>query len=163
MAALDNNRHERFALLIAEGKLSQADAYKQLYPKSALSSASANASRLIADDKIRDRVEELRVEIRNEAKDQVVNEISFDARQQFERLERTCQKASEAGDYKTAIQGRLAMLEMFGYRDHPTLTHEHVNGKRIDVHRSQTGLEREPTAPARNVSRFTDIAARYRK
>ena len=148
---------------MAEGRLSQAECYMQIYPKSAISSASANASRLIANDKIRERIEELRVDILQEAKNQVVNEISFDARQQFERLERTCEKAEAAGDHKTAAEYRVRILEMFGYRDHPTLTHEHVNGKRIDVHHSQTDSEREPAALGRNVTRFADVAKKYRR
>lgn len=154
MPVLKNPKHEKFAQGLARG-LSQEKAYKE----AGYNGQRQHASRLITKDDIQARVAELTEEVAETVKEA----ISFDARAQFERLERTCQKAEEAGDHKTAAEYRSRMLQMFGYLDHPTLTHEHVNNRRVDVHQSDTGQKEQAIDSAPNVSRFGEAAKKYRQ
>lgn len=154
MPVLKNPKHEAFAQGLAGGK--SAD---QAYQDAGFSANRGNATRLKAKESVAARVAELTESVAETVKEA----ISFDARAQFERLERTCQKAEEAGDHKTAAEYRSRMLQMFGYLDHPTLTHEHVNNRRVDVHQSDTGQKEQAIDSAPNVSRFGEAAKKYRQ
>ncbi len=59
MPTLDNPRHERFAQLIAEGKVRQFEAYKAVYLDVTDSTAYVNASKLLADTDISARVSDI--------------------------------------------------------------------------------------------------------
>ena len=56
---LANQRREKFAQLVASGASSHAEAYRSVYSKSPKASQ-ANAARLMANDSIAARIEELR-------------------------------------------------------------------------------------------------------
>lgn len=152
MPVLKNPKHEKFAQGLAKG-LSQEKAYKE----AGYNGNRKAASNLWTNVDIQERVAELTKQGAEEAK----KRISFEARDQFERLEKTLEGAEAAGEWRVVAETRIKILEMFGYRDHPTLTHEHVNNTRVDVHPSET---KEPEkAPANSNQRFRAVAGNYRK
>ena len=59
MAVLDNTQHERFAQAIAKGK-TQTDAYLAAGYKTTTKAAKANAARLIANDAVKARINEIK-------------------------------------------------------------------------------------------------------
>ena len=124
MPVLLNARHELFAQNLFKG-LSAAAAFEM----SGYAKNYGNASRLKGSEKVRARVAELH----SEAAAKTIDAIAFDAKSLFARLEEQIQEARQAGQLKVAMDGRLAMLEAFGYRDSPTMTHEHIAGRRIDT------------------------------
>lgn len=152
MPVLENPRYEAFALNLAKGMVDH-----KAYEEAGFKPNRGNASRLKANENIQSRVAELLKETVAEVKER----ISFEARDQFERLEKTLEGAEKAGEWRVVADTRIKILEMFGYRDHPTLTHEHVNNTRVDVHHSETP---EPEkAPANSNQRFRAVAGNYRK
>ncbi|MBW3099243.1 hypothetical protein [Pseudohoeflea coraliihabitans] len=122
MPTLSNQRHEAFAQALAKGK-SATDAYKMAGYKPDYGAA----SRLSGNVKVKARVAEL---ISAAAK-KTVEEVSFDAKEQFKRIQQTIDMALKAGDLKVALEGQKFMAQCFGYHDSPTLTHEHVCGQKL--------------------------------
>lgn len=117
MAILENSRHEKFAQEIAKGT-GQRDAYKAAgYSAANASAADASASRLLSQDKIRARVQELK----SRAADEVIVTKSWIIQKLVENLERALQakpvldaKGNPTGDY--TYQGSVAnrALELLG-------------------------------------------------
>jgi hypothetical protein len=122
MPALSNPKHEAFAIALFKG-LSQRAAYEQ----AGYTHNDGNATRLKNNEKVQTRIAELQAEAAKKA----IEQVSFDARDMFMRLEAQIIEAAAAGDHKTAMDGRRFMLSCFGFEDSPTLTHEQVAGKKL--------------------------------
>lgn len=122
MPVLSNPRHERFAQELFKGK-SAIDAYGD----AGYSPDRGAATRLSANVSIAARLKELQ----EAAAQKVIDAGVFDAKQMFSDLMQDIVDAKQAGDHKTAIDGRKFLIRCFGYEDSPTLTHEHVKGQKI--------------------------------
>jgi hypothetical protein len=124
MPVLSNAKHEAMAQALAKG-MSATAAYKEAGYRGDRTAA----SRMSTNVNIRARVKELQADIAA----QVVAQVSFDAVELFTRLEEDIQDAKKAGNHTAAIKGREIMIEAFGYKDHPTLTHEHIHRRTVNV------------------------------
>ncbi len=97
-------------------------------------------------------------ELQAEAAQKATGALSFEAVDLFRRFERDIADAKAAGDHKPAMLGRITMIEAFGYKDSPTLTHEHVLGKSLKAPEEKNAeQERQPTM------RFAPILAELRR
>lgn len=142
MKSLNCARQEAFAMAIAGGATASS-----AYASAGFKAHRGNAARLRANENIKARIAEL-LEASAAA---TISAISFSGRDLFVRLEAAIEKAQEAGDHKSAIAGRIAIMKAFGYLDSPTLTHEHVNGRRLSqVESAELGTPENP----RNVLQF---------
>jgi len=122
MPALENTRHEAYAQARAKGRTMD-----QAYIEAGFAPNKGNAARLNTNDRIKARIAELT----KMAAERAVEVISFEAKAQFERIQAIVTKALEAGDFKTALAGQQFIAKCFGYEDNPTLTHEHVLGRKL--------------------------------
>lgn len=140
MPVLSNPRHERFAQELFRGK-SAIDAYGD----AGYSPDRGAATRLSANVSIVARVRELQ----ETAAQRVIDAGIFEAKQMFADLLQDIVDAKQAGDHKTAIDGRKFLLRCFGYEDSPTLTHEHVKGQKIapETPTDGAGEANEPSEP----------------
>lgn len=122
MPVLSDPKHEAMAQGLAKGL--SAD---RAYAEAGYSAHRGNASRLSANESVQARVRELQ----EAAAQRVIDAGVFDAKQMFADLMQDIVDAKQAGDHKTAIDGRKFLIRCFGYEDSPTLTHEHVKGQKI--------------------------------
>lgn len=130
MPVLSNPRHERFAQELFKGK-SAIEAYGD----AGYSPDRGAATRLSANVSIVARVKELQ----ETTAQRVIDASIFEAKQMFSDLLQDIVDAKQAGDHKTAIDGRKFLLRCFGYEDSPTLTHEHVKGQKIAAEQPTAG------------------------
>jgi hypothetical protein len=151
MPVLKNPRHEAFALNRFRG-----ETIDRSYRLAGYTPHRGNAARLNANESIKQRIAELTAEAANRA----LESISFEAVDMFRRLEQDIADAKAAGDHKSAIAGRIAMIEAFGYKDSPTLTHEHVRGKSLKQAGEQTVVA---DRDQQNVVRFSKAIEEMRK
>lgn len=151
MPALENARHEAFAQGLAKGL-----GVNKAYVGAGFKSSPAAATRLSKNVKIVARVEELRAGAVKEAQ----RELKYDALSIFRRIDDIIEDARKAGDHKVAMEGAKFIAKAFGYEDHPTLTHEHVNQAKVEIGAPAGGSEGEGEQPAApepaNLNRFTD-------
>lgn len=124
MPALKDPKHEAFAQHLAKGQ-SQEAAYKSAGYRGDRKAA----SNLWTKVDIKARVAELT----EKSAEKALKAISFEAADMFRDLLSDIKLAQEAGDHKTALDGRKFLLRCFGYEDSPTLTHEHVKGQAIQA------------------------------
>lgn len=158
MPLLKNPRYEIVAGLLAKG-YSQARAYKG----AGFKPDDAHASRVCKDGKVQARVREIRADMAASAS----QTAGYDAITIFGDVRRRAEAAAKAGDHKTALAGAIFIAECFGYKDSPTLTHDHVLGKKIEPR-----PEMQPDTPAgegagatddANVMRFSGVLSELRK
>ena len=150
MPALSDPRHEAVAQGLAKG-LSADKAYAQAGYKP----DRGNASRLTSKDSVIARVKELQ----EVTAQRVIDASIFEAKQMFADLLQDIVDAKRAGDHKTAIDGRKFLLRCFGYEDSPTLTHEHVKGKKLAETPADAQGEASSPEPARSTGQnVTDFS-----
>lgn len=151
MPMLRNPRHEAFAVFLAKG-------YSQIkaYCAAGYKRDPAHASTLAGKANVKARVAELREEVARN----VIKSGSYDAVTLFDRVRKVAEAALKAGDHKTALAGEIFIAECFGYRDSPTLTHEHVAGKKL-VATDAAAVQKEAGEP--NAMRFANALAELRK
>ncbi len=159
MPALDNIKHELFAQGLAKG-YSQVKAYAEAGYKP----NDGASARLAGNVRIKARIAEL-VEKTTE---KVIENVSWDAKDLFARMNSLIERAAAAGDYKAAIDGSKFVLRCFGYEDAPTLTNEDVRGRQIpvqaahrdgDEQRKDGGVE----APKASITHITEALKKYQR
>jgi hypothetical protein len=149
MPVLPDARYEKFAQCLAKG-----DTAIKAYTDAGFKPHRPNAARLSTNDNIKTRV----AEILGATAKQVQDELVWDAKSIFKRILRRAEAAAAAGDHKAAIDAEKFIAECFGYKDSPTLTHEHVNGKPM------MPVERQPQEGEKpRVVRFASAVAATRK
>lgn len=158
MPALKNPRHELMASLLAKGYVT-----KKAYAGAGFRPDDGHAARLAKEPKVVARVKELRAEMVAS----VAQTAGYDAISLFADIRQKANAAAKAGDHKTALAGAIFIAECFGYKDSPTLTHDHVLGKKIEPR-----PEMQPDTPAgegagatddANVMRFSGVLSELRK
>ncbi len=120
MPVLPDPRYETFAQRLAQG-----DTADKAHQRAGFKANRGNAARLKAKQSIQDRVKE----ILGATAKQVQDDLALDAKSIFRRILKRAEAAAKDGDHKTALDAEKFIAECFGYKDSPTLTHEHVNGK----------------------------------
>jgi phage terminase small subunit len=133
---LKNSRHERFAQEIVDGECASA-AYKLAGYSATGNSAEAAASRLLSDVKVAARIEELKLE----RKDQVVERTAIDAAWVLRKAADLHRKALEAGQF-SAAKGALDLI-----------------GKHVDVQAFREQMRLDGLIEYKNLS-DEEIAAR---
>ena len=147
MPELQNPKREAFARALAQGR-SQTQAYRD----AGYSGGKTAASRAATNVNVRARVAELQAAIAKK----VVDTVSYQAVALFDRIRRVAEAALADGDYKTAADCEKFIAECFGYKDSPTLTHEHVKGQSLNPATEKPAA----TAPS---NRFAHIFETIRK
>ena len=107
------SKQEHFAMLIAKGS-TQSDAYRIAYdvqPTTGYASINVNASKLMANDNIALRVNELRSKIQNK----IAKEFSKSKIEILEELEALKQIALNSEDIKEARANIVEQAKLLGY------------------------------------------------
>ncbi len=123
MPALANQGHEAFAQAIAKGQ-SVGDAFRI----AGYGGNVSNATRLNKDQKIIERVAELRAK----KAEKLIDRDRWEPVKLFDFLRDLIDKAVEAGDFKAAMDGAKFLIRCFGFEDSATLTHEMVRGQSLN-------------------------------
>lgn len=114
-------KQEAFAVAVASGQ-SQADAYRHAYPDSRATGSvlHVKASQLMADDKVRLRVAELRAPVAAEAQ--------ITLRSHLEDLQRLRNMAVKGGQFSAAISAEIARGKAAGI-----YVEKHEHSGRVEV------------------------------
>jgi hypothetical protein len=144
MPALSNAKHEAFAVARFNGATLGGAVEKAGYKPHP-----SAGHRLLKNVKIAVRIAELQAD----AARKVTDSIAFDAVSIFTRLQKSIDAAEAAGAHTAVMTGHTLMVEAFGYRDSPTLTHEHVRGQRLNQGEGSKA-EQDPQQPGAKVLRF---------
>ncbi|KQZ87854.1 hypothetical protein ASD64_19915 [Mesorhizobium sp. Root157] len=152
MKPMKNPKYEAFCQGMAKGMTASA-----AYLAAGYKGDRTAASRLSTNVNIRRRIAEIIGETTNMAQ----KELGWQARDLFTRVRKISEAALEAGDLRTALAAEKFTIECFGYRDSPTLTHEHVNGTAVaSVDRPPEEGRREGVA--RVIAAMREVQAKYR-
>lgn len=159
MPMLKNPKQERFAQGLASG-LTEIKAYE----KAGYKPDRGAASRLSANISIKARV----IELIEKTAEKVMENVSWDAKDLFARMNSLIERAAAAGDYKAAIDGSKFVLRCFGYEDAPTLTNEDVRGRQIPVqatHRDGDEQRKDggSDAPKASITHITEALKKYQR
>jgi hypothetical protein len=115
MAVLDHSKHEIVAQALAKGLCAD-----KAYAAAGYKPHRGNAARMSSNESIKARVAELQ-----QKQVQKVHEYTaINVREQMHKLMGIIDDAREAGDIANALKGQMFVMEMFGFNDLPTLTHE---------------------------------------
>ncbi|WP_147448150.1 hypothetical protein [Mesorhizobium sp. YM1C-6-2] len=145
MPVVENAKHERMAQGLAKG-LSADKAYVQAGYKP----HRGNAARLSANERIKARV----AEIQQKQVSRTIEHAAINAREEMQMLRSLVRDAREAGDIKTAMQGQMFILECFGFKDLPTLTHEMLGDRSANTAAAPPTSERQAEVVKKNVLQF---------
>ncbi len=111
------NRHltpkkQRFCLCIVEGD-GPSEAYKAAYAAANMSdeSIAVEASRLLRDHRIRQRIEELRVSLQRS--------LGISRATLLRELDEVRELAKAGGDVKTVLSATMNKARLLGFLDHP--------------------------------------------
>lgn len=151
MPVLANSRHEDFAQNLAKG-MTQLKAYHA----AGYRGGKAEASRLATNPNLKKRVGELA----KKTLKAVQKKPSYDPKAMFNRLSELVDRAEEQGDIKTAGAMQMFIIECFGYKDSPTLTHEDIRGVQGAV---PSGADGEPDREPEPTIRFDKTIAAFKK
>lgn len=152
MKPMRNPKYEAFCQGIAKGMTASA-----AYLAAGYKGDRTAASRLSTNVNIKRRIGEIIGETTNMAQ----KELGWQARDLFTRVRKISEAALEAGDLRTALDAEKFTIECFGYRDSPTLTHEHVNGTSVaSIDRPPEEGRRESVA--RVIAAMREAKAKYR-
>jgi hypothetical protein len=152
MKPMKNPKYEAFCQGMAKGMTASA-----AYLAAGYKGDRTAASRLSTNVNIRQRIAEIIGETTNMAQ----KELGWQARDLFTRVRKISDAALEVGDLRTALDAEKFTIECFGYRDSPTLTHEHVNGTSVaSVDRPPEEGRREGVA--RVIAAMREVQAKYR-
>lgn len=159
MPALKNPKHEAFAQALAKGIRGT-----EAYVSAGYKASPAAATRLSKQVKVVERVKELTAVAVKEAQ----RELKYDALSIFKRIDDIIEAAITAKDLKVAMQGATFIAKAFGYEDHPTLTHEHVNQAKVNIGQpAPNGGDADETPDATpepaNINRFGDVMKKLKK
>ena len=80
---------------------------------------------MVPNGSIRARV----AEIQSSKLERSIEYAAVNVREQMHKLMGIVDAALEAKDLKTALDGQKFIMEMFGYKDMPTMTHDHVTDR----------------------------------
>jgi hypothetical protein len=152
MKPLRNPKHEAFCQGMAKGMTASA-----AYLAAGYKGDRTAASRLSTNVNIKQRIGEIIRETTNMTQ----KELGWQARDLFTRVRKISEAALEAGDLRTALDAEKFTIECFGYRDSPTLTHEHVNGTSV-ASTDRTPEECRREGVARVIAAMREAQAKYR-
>jgi hypothetical protein len=152
MKPMKNPKYEAFCQGMAKGMTASA-----AYLAAGYKGDRTAASRLSTNVNIKRRIAEIIGETTNMAQ----KELGWQARDLFNRVRKISEAALEVGDLRTALDAEKFTIECFGYRDSPTLTHEHVHGTSVaSVDRPPEEGRREGVA--RVIAAMREVQAKYR-
>lgn len=145
MSNLRNSKHELVAQALAKGL--SAD---KAYAEAGYRPHRGNAARLSANESIKARVTELQ-----QKKVAKVHEYAaINVREQMHKLMGIIDDARAAGDITTALKGQMFVMEMFGFKDLPTLTHEMLGDRGAQTAAAPPTSERQAEVVKKNVLQF---------
>lgn len=145
MPVLKNARHEKFAQALASGKTADAS-----YKIAGYQPSRPNAARLITNENIRARVAELQ----RRRIDKVHEYAAVNVREQMHKLMGIIDDARTAGDITNALKGQMFIMEMFGFKDLPTLTHEMLGERGAHTAAAPPTEERQAEVARKNILQF---------
>ena len=118
MPVLSRPNHEIMAQSLAKG-LPVMEAFK----RAGYAPHPANAARLAGSPAIKSRVDELLII----AAEEIVGEVSFSIRTRLGRIAAISVKAEACKDFRVALDAEKVLLEALGYKDNPSMVHDHLN------------------------------------
>jgi len=145
MPVLTNAKHERMAQALA--KSHSAD---KAYAVAGYKPHRGNAARLSANESIKARVAELQ----QKHVEKVHEFAAINVREQMHKLMGIIDDARAAGDLTNALKGQMFIMEMFGFKDLPTLTHEMLGDRGVQTAAAAPTAERQAEVARKNVLQF---------
>jgi hypothetical protein len=146
MPVMKNAKHERMAQALAKGL-----GVNKAYAVAGYKPHRGNAARMSANESIKARVAELQ-----QKQVQKVHQFTaINVREQMHKLMGIIDDARAAGDITNALKGQMFVMEMFGFKDLPTLTHEMLGDRGMQTTAvAPPTEERQAEVAKKNVLQF---------
>jgi hypothetical protein len=145
VSILKHCRHEQVAQALAKGLTAD-----KAYAAAGYKPHRGNAARLSANESIKARV----AEIQQKQVSRTIEHAAINAREEMQMLRSLIRDAREAGDLTNAIKGQMFILECFGFKDLPTLTHEMVGDRSAQTAAAPPTEERQAAVAKKNILQF---------